>query len=76
MPKSKHHVRGSLKKTNIFFPAHPATTMLQADELLFHFPPAVWAYFITLSHRLQIQTVGIQKKVHNAHYHDAFLVAP
>ena len=44
--QSKHHVAGALKKSDVLFPAHAAFTVLQADELLFHFPAADRADFV------------------------------
>ena len=38
--QSKHHVAGALKKSDVLFPAYAAFTVLQADELLLHFPAA------------------------------------
>ena len=46
----KDHIRGSFKKSDILFPAHPAAAMLQANELLFHLPPAVWTNFAARAH--------------------------
>lgn len=45
--------RRPFKKANVFFPAHPAFAMLQADELLFHLSSAVRVDLIALSHRLK-----------------------
>jgi hypothetical protein len=53
VPESEHHIWRPFKKANIFFPAHPAFAMLQADELLFHLSSAVRADLIALSHRLK-----------------------
>lgn len=46
----KDHIRGSLKESDILFPAHPAVAVLQTDELLFHLPPAIWANFVACTH--------------------------
>lgn len=46
----KDHILGSLKESDIFFLAHPAAAVLQADELLFHLPPAVWTNFVACAH--------------------------
>lgn len=48
--QSKHHVAGALKKSDVLFPAHAAFTVLQADELLFHFPAADRADLVAGSH--------------------------
>lgn len=53
VPNSEHHIRRPPKKASIFFPAHPALAMPQADELLFHLSSAVWTDLITLSHCLK-----------------------
>ena len=45
--QSKHHV---VKKSDVLFPAHAAFTVLQADELLFHFPAADRADLVAGSH--------------------------
>ena len=47
----KHHIRGTLKETDIAPPARAALTMEQADELLLHFAPAVRADSFTSSHK-------------------------
>ena len=46
----KDHIRGSFKEPDVLFPAHPTAAVLQADELLFHLPPAVWANFVACTH--------------------------
>ena len=53
VPESERHIRRPFKKANVFFLAHPAFAMLQADELLFHLSSAVRADLIALSHRLK-----------------------
>ena len=51
VPESEHHIRRPFKEANISFPAHPALTMLQTNELLFHLSSAARADLIVLSHR-------------------------
>ena len=46
----KDHIQGSFKESAAFFPAHPTAAVLQADELLFHLPPAVWTDFVACTH--------------------------
>ena len=46
----KDHIRGSFKESDALFPAHPTAAVLQADELLFHLPPAVWADLVACTH--------------------------
>lgn len=48
--QSKHHVAGALKKSDVLFPAYAAFTVLQADELLLHFPAADRADLVAGSH--------------------------
>ena len=43
VPESEHHIRRPFKEANISFPAHPALTMLQTNELLFHLSSAARA---------------------------------
>ena len=52
----------SKKPISFFFPAHPAFTMLQADELLFHLPSAVRADLIVLSHRSKSRLFSSNRK--------------
>ena len=46
VPESEHHIRRPFKEANISFPAHPALTMLQTNELLFHLSSAARADLI------------------------------
>ena len=48
--EAEYHIRGALKKSPVFFPAHAASAVLQSDKLLFHFPAASGADFIAFSH--------------------------
>ena len=48
--QSKYHVAGALKKSDVLFPAYAAFTVLQADELLLHFPAADRADLVAGSH--------------------------
>ena len=48
--KAEYHIRGALKKSPVFFSAHTASAVLQADKLLFHFSAASGADFIASSH--------------------------
>ena len=43
--QSENHIPGTLKISDVFFPAYSAFTVLQPDKLLFHLPSAVRAYF-------------------------------
>ena len=44
------HIIGAFKEANILLPAHAASAMLQADELLLHLSSAVGTNLITGSH--------------------------
>ena len=57
--QGENHIRRSFKKANVFFPAHAAFAMLQADKLLLHFPAAVRADLIALSHLHIPQASGL-----------------
>ena len=48
--KAEYHIRGTLKKSPVFVPAHAASAVLQSDELLFHFSAASGADFIAFPH--------------------------
>ena len=48
--KVEYHIRGALKKSPVFFPAHAAPAMLQADKQLFHFSAASRTDFIVFPH--------------------------
>ena len=47
--QSEHHLSRTFKETLAFFPAHAASAMLQADELLIHFPAAIRADLVAVS---------------------------
>lgn len=48
--QSENHIRCTFKKTYIFFPAHTAFAMLQANKLLLHVSAAAWTYLIAGTH--------------------------
>ena len=48
--ETEYHIRGALKKSQVFFPAHTASAVLQADKLLSHFSAASGADFIASPH--------------------------
>ena len=48
--KAEYHIRGTLKKSPVFFPTHTTSAVLQADKLLFHFSAASGADFIASPH--------------------------
>ena len=48
--QAENYISGSLKKSNVSFPAHAALAMLQALKLLFHFLATVRTCLIAKSH--------------------------
>ena len=60
--QGEYHIRRSFKESDVLFPAHPASAMLQADKLLLHFPSAGGAYFVTCTHcDLPFSNLSVQK---------------
>ena len=48
--QGKNHIWRPFKETNVFFPAHAASTVLQANELLFHLSATAGTDLIAFTH--------------------------
>lgn len=53
--KCKNHIRGTLKETNITFPACPALAMKQTYELLLHLAPAIRTDTLACAHNASLE---------------------
>ena len=60
--KPKYHIGCPFKESNVPFPAHPASAVLQANKLLLHFSPTARTDFVVFPHGYKSRLSAFSRK--------------